>query len=131
MAMVLPASTLKLRLLIAGLIIEMGGEIGSGIYKQNLQDIVDRLKLYNVQFLVNKKLIKIDSEKAFFEDQVYNSTISISYNDIVMAIGVRSNNSFADILKKEFDNVQIIGDASKPGRVFDALHDAYNMCKSL
>ena len=51
----------------------------------------------------------------------------ITADTVILAMGVRSNRPEIDALRETFgDNLILVGDACKPGQIYDALHSAYN-----
>ena len=46
---------------------------------------------------------------------------------VILAMGVRSERPLISELCEEFgENVVLVGDADRPGQIYDALHSAYN-----
>ena len=43
---------------------------------------------------------------------------------VVMAVGVTPRRSLAESCGEQFEHCQVIGDASKPGRILEAMQDA-------
>jgi NADPH-dependent 2,4-dienoyl-CoA reductase/sulfur reductase-like enzyme len=55
------------------------------------------------------------------------STEHIKADTIVLALGFRSNSELADELTGKGIDVRVIGDAVKPGKIFDAVHTGYRV----
>jgi len=106
-------------------IAEMRSEIGTGIYKQNLKDILRRLCIGDTVFKTDSKLVKIEENSVFLENTLNGTIEDINADTVVLALGVRSSNYSADELESESCQVVTVGDAAKPGRIFDAVHDVY------
>jgi 2,4-dienoyl-CoA reductase-like NADH-dependent reductase (Old Yellow Enzyme family)/NADPH-dependent 2,4-dienoyl-CoA reductase/sulfur reductase-like enzyme len=106
-------------------VVEMRDAIGPGLYKQNLDDVLSRLKKTKTVFKTKRKLIRIEDNAVLLENTENDAVEKLDAECVVLALGVRSNNAFTVELEKEFENVITVGDASKPGRIFDAVHDTY------
>ena len=50
---------------------------------------------------------------------------------VVMAVGYRSNNALEDEIWNDVDNVRTVGDAVKPRKVIDAVHEAFHAVRVL
>ena len=44
---------------------------------------------------------------------------------VILALGFRSQNDLYNALKATGKEVYLVGDAVKPGKIFDAIHTAY------
>ncbi len=106
-------------------IVEMQEEIGPGLFKLNLDDILSRLNRSNPVYKTGRKLIEVKKDSFLLENIKTGEVEECQTGFIVIATGVRSNIKFTDELLKEFNNVKVIGDAKKTGRIFDAIHDGY------
>ena len=50
---------------------------------------------------------------------------------VVMAVGYRSNHALEDEIWNDVDNVRTVGDAVKPRKVIDAVHEAFHAVRVL
>ncbi|MFA5635314.1 MAG: NAD(P)/FAD-dependent oxidoreductase [Anaerovoracaceae bacterium] len=57
--------------------------------------------------------------------------IRIPYDYILVAAGMRANDGLAQELYDSFDNVYLIGDACKPGRIMEAVHQGYAVANNM
>lgn len=73
----------------------------------------------------------IEGKKVSFKDIRTDLTGSLLADEVVLALGVSSDISLLDELKKEFATVINIGDSSKPGKIYGAVSDGYHKLKKL
>ncbi len=57
--------------------------------------------------------------------------LRIPYDYILLATGARANNALAEELYDHFDDVIVLGDAVKPGRIMEAVHQGYSFANNL
>jgi 2,4-dienoyl-CoA reductase-like NADH-dependent reductase (Old Yellow Enzyme family)/thioredoxin reductase len=105
-------------------VVEMAKEISPNTYIQHIDDIMPRLSKYNVQFLTNNKLIRIDKNSIILKDIATDTTNLVLVDNVVLSLGVCSNNSLYNELKDKFDKLYLVGDANKIGRIAEAVHSA-------
>jgi 2-enoate reductase len=75
------------------------------------------------------KLTKINPKTVTVESK--NGTEELPYDTLVLAVGFTADQCLADALLAKFDNVFVIGDQNKPGKVIDAVHQGYNSIRLL
>lgn len=106
-------------------IVEMADEIAPGTWMQHKDDIVPKLKAHNVEFYTGRMLTEITADKIKMKGTKKNSPIQLADCDaVVLSLGVRSEKSIYDEIKSDMQNVFIIGDAEKTGRIADATNSA-------
>lgn len=106
-------------------LIEMAPQVGLGIYPPVLSDLFERFNKYNPEVLVNHKLTKVTEKGIELLNTESNTTVSKDVDYVVLALGVSPNEEFVSEFEKEFDNVRVLGDASKGGRIVDAIADGF------
>ncbi|MCB2353145.1 FAD-dependent oxidoreductase [Clostridium estertheticum] len=110
---------------------EMADNIGPGLFFQNLIDIMGRTSKDGVHLYPKHKLIKIENGKLTFELMENNEIKDYSFDNVIISLGTRSNNKLIEEININFDIVKILGDASKPGRIRNAMEtgfvNAYNL----
>lgn len=109
------------------LIVEMLKEIGPDIYFQNRYDVLERLREHHPTYLTRHRLVEIADGSITLENLKTKSLSRHPVDDVVLAVGVESENSLAGELRKRFSNVTVIGDARAPGRIHNAVHDAFEL----
>ncbi|QZY56169.1 NAD(P)/FAD-dependent oxidoreductase [Crassaminicella profunda] len=113
------------------MIIEMLNKIGKGIYTPNRMDILRKLNKYRVQMLPSYQLEKIIDKKMIVRNLIKDELIEREVDHVVLSLGVKPENKMVEEIKKNFDNVKVIGDANKIGRVGEAIKagfmEGYNL----
>jgi NADPH-dependent 2,4-dienoyl-CoA reductase/sulfur reductase-like enzyme len=82
-----------------------------------------RLKEKNVQVLTSTKVLRFDQSGVWVEDSRGTKKLD-GFDSMVMAIGARPNNDLSRSLQAKVDRLYVIGDASQPREVLEALIDA-------
>ena len=60
-------------------------------------------------------------------DMASDEESKIPADTVILAMGVRSNRPDIDALRAAFgESLILVGDACKPGQIYDALHSAYD-----
>ncbi|MDK2966146.1 NAD(P)/FAD-dependent oxidoreductase [Lacrimispora sp.] len=105
-------------------IVDMADEIGPGAYWQPLTDIKKKLGASNPEYYPGHKLLEILPDGVVLEDKEGNKK-KLDADAVVLSLGVKPDNQLADELKKEFENVIVIGDANHIGRIKQAVASGY------
>ena len=112
-------------------IVDMLDSIGEGVYVQHYLDAMDKLAKYDVTYMPKNKLVSIEKGAvvlASTEDET-QKTYPADYT--VLAMGVRSVNHLESAAKQVCDNVYVIGDAAKVGRIEGAVRQAFEAAYGL
>jgi NADPH-dependent 2,4-dienoyl-CoA reductase/sulfur reductase-like enzyme len=104
---------------------EMMDTIGPGAYFQNLIDVTMKLNKLGVSMLPSHKLAKITDEKIVLEKVDTKEIVEAPVDAVILSLGVRSNNQMEDAIKSAFTNVKVIGDASKPRKIAQAISEGF------
>ncbi|MBK5247111.1 MAG: FAD-dependent oxidoreductase [Peptostreptococcaceae bacterium] len=100
-------------------IIEMMDGIAKDSGATFVGHVFAKLKEYNVGIHLNAKVQEITDTQIKFNDEV------LDVDQVVIASGYSPNNGIVESLKKKYDQVIVIGDASSPRRILDATREAY------
>lgn len=112
-------------------VFEMADEIGPGLYFQNLLDVLARLQAGDVQLLIGHRLMEIREHTAVFQQVETSEIKEYDFDGIVMSLGNISSSQGVKELTQQFQRVSLLGDAVRPGRIRNALENAYNEAYSL
>ncbi len=107
------------------LVVEMLKDLGPGAYWQNVDDVMRRLKKHRTEFLTAQKLVDIGRDVITLEDVGTGARTTWRADAVVLAVGVKSANRLAEELDSRFP-VLAVGDARKPGRIVNAVRDAFD-----
>lgn len=114
-------------------VVEMVKEIGPGVHGSVLYDITTRLKKYGVEMIPRRQLVGIDKERAYVLNTFNNEKIAMEADYVVLSLGVGSvaNSQFVKELEENFNNIRILGDASRPGKISNATQTGFDLAYTL
>lgn len=115
----------------AVLVLEAAAKIAPGTYGSNRNAVTAVLDINNVVFLLNRTLTKIGSDRIWFRDSVTGEEYVYPCDRVVLALGTRSRRPYGDTLDGLCPHVLPIGDALRPGRIWQAVHGAYEAVERL
>lgn len=92
-----------------------------------LQGHLDEQK---VDLRFNSKVKRVDKKELIVETE--GKEVSIPYDYILVATGMRSNDAMLEELYDTFgdDNVFVVGNAEAPGRIMNAVHGGFHVAKN-
>lgn len=111
-------------------VIEMADSIAPGVWMQHVDDIMPRLKEKKVRFHTSQKLTEIRDSFLVVQDKKGNST-KLDADCVVLSLGAKSDNTLYNELKNSVENIYIIGDGEKVGRIADATRSAFECVKKI
>jgi len=106
-------------------VVEMAKEVGPGIYRTVLYDITSRLNKHNTKLLPNHQLMAVTEDGALVMNTLNSQKMTIQADTIVLALGVSPRKEVVNRFEEAFDEVRVIGDASKGGRIVEAMNDGF------
>lgn len=112
-------------------LVEMTGAIGRGLYRSVIADFMMRFAKVGVQVMTDEKCVNIGETSVTLENGKTKEETVLKADTVVLALGVKSNNSMVDALEKEFENVIVLGDADVPGRIAEAAFDGMSRAAAL
>lgn len=115
-------------------IIEMKTEIGADLDPYSKPMLLNELKKHDVVMLSNAAIQEFLTDGITYKDVTKANTEVKTLNgfdSIVLALGTKNNNPFADSLKDLVTDVYVIGDAKKAGKVYEATHEAVDVAMIL
>lgn len=104
-------------------VLEMAKGIGRDIGPSTRWSMLADLKRYKVNCIDETKVLEVRSDGVLVENA--GSQKVIPADTVILAVGSRSNNELYLALQGKIESLSIIGDAAKPRKVLDAIHDAY------
>lgn len=100
-------------------IIEMMDGIAKDSGATFVGHVFEKLKEYQVEIFTSASVQEITASEIKYNDTVMN------IDQVVIASGYAPNNEIVESLKKQYNEVIVIGDANSPRRILDATRDAY------
>ena len=112
------------------IVVEMADSVAPGVWHQHPADVLPRLEAKGTMFYLSKKLTAISEGAITVEDTKTKRVSTLDADAVVLALGVRPDNSLYESIKA-MPNVYLIGDADKAGRIADATMSAYKCVKNI
>lgn len=107
----------------------MAKGIGRDIGRSTRWSMMADLKRYRVNCMDETKVLEIQRDGVLAE---FNGTKQVLPADtVILAVGSRPQNELYQALQGKIEDLTIIGDAAKPRKALDAIHDAYNLAREL
>jgi len=100
-------------------VIEMLDEIGKDLEMYIRPYMFGIIEAEKVPVLTNTKCLEIQEDHIVVERE--GQRTSIPCGAVVMAVGAKSNNEVADIVKHRGYECHVVGDAREPGKVLPAI----------
>ena len=112
------------------IIVEMADSVAPGVWHQHLNDVLPRLEEKGTKLYLSKKLTAISEGAITVEDTKTKRRSTLDADAVVLAMGVRSDNSLYKSIQF-MTKAYLIGDADKVGRIADATMSAYKCVKNI
>ena len=107
-------------------VVEMLDKVGGNLYPSVVMHLAQEIMKTGGAIAKGKALVGVKDGAVTVKDMKTNECADIPADSVVLAMGVRSNRTDVDALKDAVGKVVLVGDTSKPGQIYDALHSAYN-----
>lgn len=108
-------------------VVEMLDKVGGNLYPSVTMHLVQEIMKQGGQVCKGKALVSVNDGSVTVKDTKTAEETEIKADTVVLAMGVRSERTGIETLCEAYgDNVVLVGDAEKPGQIYDALHSAYN-----
>ena len=120
-------------------VVEMADAVAPTTWFQHRDDCIPKLEEAGTRFLLNHKLLSIDSEGievvetagAKQKFRAVGTPRKLPFDLIVLSLGARSERSLAEALEGQYERLYVIGDAAKVGRIADATAAGYRVATEL
>lgn len=113
------------------IIVEMADLLAPGVHIQHVDDILPRIKKHNTEVLLGHQLEEIKDKHIVLKEIRTKKTKEIRIDSVVISLGVESENQLYNEIIGTIDNLYLIGDALKFGRIGQATLSAANTALSL
>lgn len=106
-------------------VVEGKNQIAPGMWFQHVDDAMQKLSKYDTRFVTGKMLVEINEKGVVVEDTKTKNRSEIPCDNVVISLGVRSDNKLYKDAKDMFERIYVIGDADKTGRIASATKEAF------
>ena len=113
------------------MVMEMDPKIAPTAYIASRTDALGKLLVANVILMPGRQLLAIEEDRVRFLEISSGEERELPVDRVVLSLGVRSSDTYKDLPDVVADYVYKIGDAAKPGRIMEAIHEGYQIAKKL
>ena len=106
-------------------LIEMMKGIGKGLYPSVLADFMNRFNKYEPTVMTYTRLMGIGEGQIQLMNTMTSQSSTLAVDTVVVALGIKPNRILTEAFKAAFDEVIVLGDANKSGRIAEAAFDGY------
>ena len=106
-------------------LIEMAKTIGPGIYPSILMDLMGRFRKFNPQILPGHRLAAVTENGVLVVNVANGQKMEVEADTVVLALGVSPRRGVVSEFEASFDEVRVIGDASRNGSIVEAVADGF------
>lgn len=112
-------------------VVEMLGKIipKDEVNANNEMKLNQLIKDSGLDMRFNTTVKKVTDKAVILETEGKKSEVPYDY--ILIATGTRAKDQLADELYDNFDDVYVVGDANRPGRILDAVHQGYSVANNM
>ena len=108
-------------------VVEMLDKVGGNLYPSVVMHLAQEIMKQGGTIAKSTALVSVEDNGVKVKDTKTEEEKFIPADTVILAMGVRSERPLISELCEEFgDNVVLVGDADRPGQIYDALHSAYN-----
>ena len=108
-------------------VVEMLDKIGGNLYPSVVMHLAQEIMTHGGHILKGNRLVSVEKGFANAVDVKTDVKTQIPADTVVLAMGVRSNRPDYKAFREAFgDKLILVGDSSKPGQIYDALHSGHD-----
>ena len=108
-------------------VVEMLSKIGGNLYPSIVMHLAQEIMKNGGTIAKGKQLTAVEAGSVIVKDTASGEETQIPADTVILAMGVRANRPEIDEMKEAFgDKLILVGDACKPGQIYDALHSAHD-----
>lgn len=108
-------------------VVEMLDKVGGNLYPSVVMHLVQEIMKNGGQIAKGKALAEVCETFVRVKDTKSGEIREIPADSVVLAMGVRANRPDIEAYREAFgDKVILVGDSSRPGQIYDALHSGHD-----
>ncbi|NLW78547.1 MAG: FAD-dependent oxidoreductase [Ruminococcaceae bacterium] len=112
-------------------VVEMREDVGLDMFPIPRRDFMFRMDELKIHRMVNTKLETITAKGITCEDLPTGKKAEVPFDAVIMSLGYQPDNNITQMVKDNFDNVRVIGDAVKVRKIAEALYEGHAAAYSL
>ena len=106
-------------------VVEMLDKVGGNLYPSVVMHLAQEIMKQGGTIAKSTALVSVEDNGVKVKDTKTEEEKFIPADTVILAMGVRSERPLISELCEEFgENVVLVGDADRPGQIYDALHSA-------
>jgi 2,4-dienoyl-CoA reductase-like NADH-dependent reductase (Old Yellow Enzyme family)/thioredoxin reductase len=103
-------------------VVEMTSRFAPDMGRVARFDLLRRLASNNVELVTSCRITGIFDKKVEAIQRGENCVLT-GFDSVILAVGSRPNDSLVELLRGKVEEIYVIGDASKPRKAIDAIHE--------
>ncbi|MBR4659792.1 MAG: FAD-dependent oxidoreductase [Clostridia bacterium] len=108
-------------------VVEMLDKVGGNLYPSITMHLAQEIIKHGGAIAKGMQLVAVTETGVTVKDVKTGEEADIPADTVVLAMGVRSNRPDIEAFRKAYgDRLILVGDAAKPGQIYDALHTAHD-----
>lgn len=108
-------------------VVEMLDKVGGNLYPSITMHLAQEIMKHGGAIAKGMQLVAVTETGVTVKDVKTGEESQIPADTVVLAMGVRSNRPDIEAFRKAYgDSLILVGDAAKPGQIYDALHTAHD-----
>ena len=108
-------------------VVEMLDKVGGNLYPSITMHLAQEIMKHGGAIAKGMQLVAVTETGVTVKDVKTGEEADIPADTVVLAMGVRSNRPDIEAFRKAYgDRLILVGDAAKPGQIYDALHSAHD-----
>ncbi len=110
-------------------IVEMLPNVGAGMFSVIVADMMSRINSYHPAVYTGHQLKAIREDGLTAVDLSTGEEVFLPADTVVLSLGVRPDAETAEVFREAFDQVIVVGDNEKSGRIPHAIRDGYSKAR--
>lgn len=104
---------------------DMTAQLGASINPTIFYDLLQRMTQYEPVLMPGHQLLKISETGVTFKEVATGAEKEVAADTVILSLGVTPRKSLVEEFEAAFENVKVLGDASKGGRIAEAVSDGF------
>jgi len=110
--------------------VEMLDQVAIGIEKAALAVVFGMIADLEIEVYTGQRLEAVTDREAVTVDR-YGKKKRFEVDNVILAVGLAPQREFSESFKDSDLEVAVVGDAFKPRKIYDAIHEGHNAVRFL
>jgi 2-enoate reductase len=103
---------------------------GIPVQHMNRLMLLNLLKFYNVQAILNSSLLEVTDQGVILIDKDFQRK-PLQVDTVILAVGLKSDRTLYQALRTQVPDLYLIGDSRRAQNVMNAIWDAYEVARAI